>query len=60
MSPKINNVGFWGVLTRPKSPKPCNLEFGAFKIMSSGFYYTNLEQIDYRKLLKVLFNTFPP
>ena len=35
----------WGeVWTRPKITKSWNLEFGAFKIMKSGFYCTNLKQ----------------
>ena len=44
MSPKIKIVGLWGVWTRPKIPKSWNLEFGAFKIMKSGLYCTNVKQ----------------
>ena len=50
---KIN--WFWGLVTGSKIPKSWNLEFWAFKIMKSGFYYTDPEQINSRKLLKVLF-----
>ena len=33
-----------------------NLEIFIFKIMKSGFDYTNLEQINYRKLLNLSLN----
>ena len=35
--------------------KSCNLEFGASKIMKSGFYYASMKQNKSIKLLKVLF-----
>ena len=39
-----------------KIQKSWNFEISVLKIMSSGFYYSNLEQIDSRKLLNLLFN----
>ena len=35
-----------------KIQKSWNLEILVFKTMKSGFYFTNLEQINYRKLFK--------
>ena len=55
MSPKIKNIGFWGLVTGSKIYESWNLEFGAFEIIKSNFDGTNLKQINSRKLLKVLF-----
>ena len=49
--PKINNVGLGG-LDMSKIPKPFNFE--------SGFYCTNLRQINSRKLLNILFQHMSP
>ena len=52
---KDKQYWFWGLVTGSKTKKSMNLEFWAFKIMKSGFYCTNLKQIDSRKLLDLLF-----
>ena len=43
-----------------KTKKSWTLEFWAFKIMKSGFYCTNLKQINSRKLLNPLFTHIFP
>ena len=40
-------------LPDPEIKKSCNLEVSMFKIMQSGFYYTNLEQINSREFLNL-------
>ena len=47
-------------MTGSKIHKSWNLEFWAFKIMKSWFDCTNLEQINSRKLLNLLFNHISP
>ena len=46
--------------TGSKTKQSWNLEFGAFKIMTSGFYCTNLKQINSRKLSNLLFKHISP
>ena len=44
------------LIIRPNIKKSWNLEVSIFEIMKSGLYCTNLEQIDYRKLLNLFLN----
>ena len=50
----------WGLVTGSKIKKSWNLEFLMIKIMRSKFYCTNLEQINSRKLLNLLFKHISP
>ena len=36
-SPKINSVGFWGLVAGSKTKKSWDVEFWAFEIMKSAF-----------------------
>ena len=45
----------YGVPRLSKIQKPWKFEILMFKIMKSGFYYTNLKQKKSTKILKVLF-----
>ena len=52
---KDKKCWFWGLVTGSETKKSQNFEFWASQIMKSGFYCTNLQQINSRKILKVVF-----
>ena len=55
-SPKNMNSPNIILIMGPKINKSYNLEVLIFKIMKSGFYDTNLEQTNSRKLLNLFLN----